>query len=263
MGIDLFSFKELYDVYLKLTYPLEIGERNMDEGEVIAKFDKIQMAALQENKSIATSSGGFDNRDRIFWETTKSVSISFSQGVFSKTHFALLSNSKILNVDNTKKIIVSKTEFKETDDQGNIVLEEAPASRQTFVYDVITGERITIISTEGKKVHTPKAFLQVIVEYQYMYDGGGQVMKIGQRLVSGFLELEGKTRIKDDTTGQVVTGLIKIPKLRLMSDLSIRMGSNANPVAANFSAEGIPVGERGESYVSEFFFLNNDISSDL
>lgn len=263
MGIDLFSFKELYDVYLKLTYPLEIGERNMDEGEVIAKFDKIQMAALQENKNIVTSSGGFDNRDRIFWETTKSLSLTFSQGIFSKTHFALLSNSKLLNVDNTKKIIVSKTEVKETDDQGIILLEDIPSPRNIFVYNKLTGERLIVISVEGNKVTTPKAFLEVVIEYQYMYDGGGQVMKIGQRLVSGFLELEGKTRIKDDTTGQVVTGLIKIPKLRLMSDLSIRLGSSANPVMANFSAEGIPVGERGESYVSEFYFLNNDISSDL
>jgi hypothetical protein len=36
-------------------------------------------------------------------------------------------------------------------------------------------------------------------------------------------------RVKDDVTGKVTTGIINIPKLRLMSDLSIRVGSDAIP----------------------------------
>ena len=75
--------------------------------------------------------------------------------------------------------------------------------------------------------------------------------------------LEGRTRIKDDVTGQVVTGIFKVPKLRLMSDLSIRLGPQASPVTGNFRAEGVPVGSKGNSYVSEFFILSDDIESDL
>ena len=45
MSMDLFSFKELYECFLKITYPLEVAGRQYEVGEVIAKFDKIQIAA--------------------------------------------------------------------------------------------------------------------------------------------------------------------------------------------------------------------------
>ena len=39
-----FGFKELYDVSLKTTYPIEVGERKLESGETIAVFDKLQLA---------------------------------------------------------------------------------------------------------------------------------------------------------------------------------------------------------------------------
>ena len=48
-----------------------------------------------------------------------------------------------------------------------------------------------------------------------------------------------------------------------MSDLSIRLGAQATPVVANFSAVGVPVGSKGSSYVGEFYILSNDIDSDF
>ena len=61
----------------------------------------------------------------------------------------------------------------------------------------------------------------------------------------------------------ITTGIIKIPKLKLMSGLSIRLGAQANPVVGNFSAVGVPVESRYNSYVMEIDFLNNDIDSDM
>ncbi len=59
------------------------------------------------------------------------------------------------------------------------------------------------------------------------------------------------------------TGIIKIPKLKLMSGLSMRLGAQANPVVGKFSAVGVPVESRHNSYVMEVEFLNNDIDSDM
>ena len=36
-----FSFKELEHLTLKATYPIEIGKRKIEPGEIIAKFDNI------------------------------------------------------------------------------------------------------------------------------------------------------------------------------------------------------------------------------
>ena len=106
-------------------------------------------------------------------------------------------------------------------------------------------------------------YTDVIMRYRYNYTNGATVAKIGQQFTQGFLELEGKTRVKDDTSGLVTTGIIKIPKLKLMSGLSMRLGTQANPVVGNFNAEGVPTDSRRNSYVMEMYFLNNDIDSDM
>lgn len=260
--VGLFSFKELYDVYLKLTYPVEINGKTLEAGETIAKFDKIQIAALNQEKDRTQAQGGWDNRAHVFWETTKEVQFSFAQGVFSKTHFALLSNSKLIQLTEDDTVPITITENLESDGEGKITLANPPRGK-VFIYEKETREKLTENTLQGNTIDIGRPFTDVVVEYQYGYTGGGHNIQIGRGLIAGYLELEAKTRIKDDTTGQVVTGLIKIPKLKLMSDLSIRLGMQANPVVANFSAVGVPVGQRGNSYVSEFYFLNNDIDSDI
>ena len=88
-------------------------------------------------------------------------------------------------------------------------------------------------------------------------------MIIGQELVKGYLSLEARTRVKDDITGHTKTGIIKIPQLKLMSDLSMRLGENAPPQMGTFKAIGYPVGSRGDSKVMEILFLEDDIDSDF
>jgi hypothetical protein len=66
------------------------------------------------------------------------------------------------------------------------------------------------------------------VDYWYDYKNNFSTFCVGKSLTNGYLSLVGKMRVKDDT-GKVKTGIIKIPKLRLMSDLSMRVGSDAIP----------------------------------
>jgi hypothetical protein len=94
--INEINFKELYEVSLKATYPIEVGGNSIEVGETIASFDKIQIANFQEIKELASTRGGYNNMALIIWETTKEVKISFTQGVFSKRQFALLSNANLI-----------------------------------------------------------------------------------------------------------------------------------------------------------------------
>ena len=88
-------------------------------------------------------------------------------------------------------------------------------------------------------------------------------MTVGRPLTQGYLSLMGKMRVKDDITGKVKTGIIKIPKLRLMSDLSMRVGSDAIPQVGRLDAVAVPEGGRGQSKVMEIIFLNDDIDADM
>ena len=103
---NLMGMKELYDVVLKATYPIEMGKRVIEEGEVILAFDKIQIAGLNEVKNYVAAQGGFDNRELVTWETTKELPLNFSQGVFSKNQLALLSNSKLIDFEPNNSVIL-------------------------------------------------------------------------------------------------------------------------------------------------------------
>lgn len=262
MNESLGSFKSLEDVRLKATYNIEIGNRNFEEGETIARFDKIDISGLSELKDYVAARGGFDNRGLVFWETTKELQLSFSQGVFSNTQFSLLNNAKLLTYDQNESIPISFTEELESDETGLITTKYDPIYGSIFIYDKSTGDKLSWYLVD-EKIKIESGFKDVVVDYKYNYENGGDVVQIGRRLLNGFVELEGKTRVKDDTSGLITTGIIRIPKLKLMSGLSIRLGARANPVVANFSAVGVPVGSRTGSYVAEFVFLNNDIDSDM
>ena len=101
------------------------------------------------------------------------------------------------------------------------------------------------------------------VDYYYDYNNGASVVNVGQALSKGFLRFEGKTRLKDDKTGHEVTGLLIIPKLKLVSNLSIFLGENASPIVPTLKAIGYPDGVRGLEKVMEIYFLNDDIDSDI
>lgn len=260
--MDNFSFKDFEHVRLRATCPITIGDRSIAEGEVITIFDKITIARLMENKAEVTARGGFDNRPHVFWTTLREATLNFSQGVMTPTQFSLVYNSKMLIVDENENVIVPYEENLESDENGNITLKYTPADAP-WVYNKSTGARITNFSIDNNIITIEDHFLDVIVIYDYNYSSGLTCYKMGLRPIESFVTLEGRTRVKDDKTGQVKTGILKIPKLRLMSNLSITLGSAANPLVGDFSATAIPVGSRGNAYISEFYLLNTDIDSDI
>lgn len=259
---NLMGLKELYDVVLKATYPIEIGNKVIEEGEVILAFDNIQIAGLSEIKKYVSAQGGFDNRELVTWETTKELPLSFSQGIFSKRQLALLSNSKLIELEpNNSSILITNREYCESDENGKIILKQVPVGK-TFVYNEETGEKLEYTLSE-KEITISEPYVNVYVTYDSKYVNGGSIIKIGNRLFRGYLKLQAKTRLKEDTNGRTVTGIFEIPKLKLMSDLSIRLGRTADPAMISFTAAGIPIGGRGASYVCNLYSLNDDIDSDM
>lgn len=257
-----FSFKDFEKVSLKATYNMKIGNKEYVPGEIITIFDKVRIAGLDTDVKRVFAQGGFDNRIRVTWERTEDLRLQFSQGVMSKTQFALMSNSSIFSNSSAQPISITTAEEHESNENRQFTLDHVP-NGEVFIYNKDTGARITQFELDNKIVTVNSPYLEVLTYYTYDYTNSSEVYKIGLNLLTGYVELEGRTRVKDDTTGQVVTGLIKIPRLKLMSDLSIRLGAQAIPLVANFSALGIPVGSRGAAYVSEFYILSDDIESDL
>lgn len=237
--------------------------RVFETGEVIARFDKIQLANFREISSRVSATGGVGNRNLITWEDTKEIQLNFSQGVFSKQQFALLSNSKLLKVEQEIPLLLSAHFSGESNEEGKIQIGKEKISN-VFVYDAKTFEKINPISSdlESGVIVIDKTYCDVEVDYQYEYTNGFTNMIVGQKLIQGFLSLEGKTRVKDDITGKTRTAILRIPRLKLVSDLSMRLGREAGPLLANFTAVGCPAAGRDRT-VMELLFLNDDVDAEM
>ena len=256
------GFKELYSVSLKATSSIEMGDNLIEVGETVAFFDRIQIANFQEIKNNTSSNGGWDNRSYVHWESTKEVRINFTQGIFSKTQLALMSNAKLIENSGRQIIPINAKEQYESDGTGKIVIDRELRD-PVFIYDSTTGKKIKEWTRSNNTIYLNEPYKSVIIDYWYDYDNGCQTLIIGQALTRGYLSLIGKMRVKDDVTGKVTPGIIKIPKLRLRSDLSIRVGSDAIPQVGRLDAVAVPEGARGQSKVMEIIFLNDDIDADM
>lgn len=253
-----FGTKELYWAALKATSQIEVDGRILEPGEIVAEFKDIQISTIDEVKDHWVAEGGYGNQGLVFWDSTKEVVFNFSQGKFTLTQVALTSNSDIY--ERKKELIdLPFTEFLESDENGDIRLQHVPV-HQLFIYDKRTGEKIKEFKLkEDKIINIKEPYRDIIVHYYFNHNTNSTIIRIGTRLIKGFLRLEGKTRLKDDKTGQNVTGYIVIPQLKLMSDLLMRLGKEAEPMVANFTGIGYPVGNRGRKTVCELAILDRDI----
>lgn len=265
-----FSFKELYDVVLKATHPFKLGNYTFATGEVVAAFDKIQISSFDLKTKVVTAHGGYNDAPRVVWESVQGADITFAQGIFSESQFALMTNSRMVDIKN-ENLKIHQREKLNLDDNGYFYLKHKPVLDDNFfIYDEETGEKKDTsnigepeetfagwkMSVEGEPLES------IVVDYNFEVDSG-RMVEIGGFLNAGFLKLEGRTKVQDDITGNMRTGILTISKLKLISTLSMRLGALAQPVVGTFKAMALPEGDKGASKVMEVVFLDDDIDSDL
>lgn len=252
------NFKELYDVSLKSNLKIEIGGRTIEPGEVIARFDRIQLGTFQEDKTFTSARGGANNLPQVWWEESNELDVVLAQGIFSLPQLSVLTGSRLMVEEGP--IVLSKRELLETDESCRCLLAADPISY--FCYDADTGEKLTC-ALEGRTLTAARQYENLIVDYTYEYQNGGRTLTVGRALTNGYVALEGKTRVKDDASGRITTGIIKIPKLKLMSELSIRLGKDGRPMVGTIRATAYPDGPRGSRKLMDVVFLEEDLDSDI
>lgn len=263
-----FGIKELYSVTLRPTLDMEINGVQYQENEPIISFEKIQMATLNENKRKISARGGYGNQTWITWETTTNVVFNFTEGVISKEGLSIISNSKILT-RNSNDFIVPYNEFIEVQNVENQCQIKTKFSVKDNLFIKFNGKKITdyVLQSDKQTILINSGVEEydiVTVYYDYIYIGKSQIFSVGERAIPGFLSLTGRMRVKDDQTGKESTALITIPKLKLTSDLSMRLGNTITPMIYNFQMVGYPVGDRSTQHVCEIvYLLDEDIDADF
>ena len=115
---------------------------------------------------------------------------------------------------------------------------------------------------EDKECHTQASEdYEYVIEYYYEYSQGALIYRIQKQRFNGLFSLEGKFYSKDENEGINYTNLIYMPKVRVVSDINLRLGEKADPTMSVFNIIGMPetVGANRSGLIMQVTRLNSDI----
>jgi len=288
-----FGTKELYEVVLRAKTPMIFGTRYLEEGEPVLYFENINMALLSERSSPIMARGGWSNLPRVIWEDRSEVSFTLTEGVMSSISMGILFSAHVSEATNeTDSLLVSKREGPFTlDAEHCLELTHWPVEyprKKTFIYEYARdvaqqkyygkrihgridpfdeGKEIPCIQVYENKELTTLADLdkQYIVDYYYEYTDEALIYTIQKERFNGLFSLEGKFYSKDENEGLNYTNLIYMPKVRVMSDINLRLGERADPSVSEFHIIGLPENQIGNKngLILEITRLSEDIDVDV
>jgi hypothetical protein len=286
-----FGVKELYEVVLRAKMPMQFGSRYLEKDEPVLYFENISLSVLTENSKPIMARGGWSNLPRVIWEDRSEVQFTLSEGVMSSISMGILLSASVTNRASSESLLVSKREgpFILNDDH-RLFLQEWPVSleqKKTFIFEYerdvaqrkVYGKRIYGITDpldESKEkpcieVYSDKELTQLadinkeyIVDYYYEYRDEALVYTIQKERFNGLFTLEGKFYSKDENDGLNYTNLIYMPKVRVMSDINLRLGERTDPSTSVFNIIGIPDSQIGNKngLILEITRLSDDIDVD-
>ena len=247
----MYGIREFYDVIFTADYDIKMGNKTIPAGEILMAFPEVPKVQLQEIRSKVDAEGGQGNRARVSWDETRGMLINFSQGVASKRQIAFLANSK---PQETEEVLVPELEALYSDDFGIVTLKHTPVQSVT-VYGEDNEKEIFIAENRTVNGLEPNTYYNF--HYQRKVSEASSV-KIGNRWITGYLHMTAKAKMKDKQTGKIETLLIDLPKVQLLSDLNVMLGSGNDVASLNFSMIAHPVGKRNETNVGRFIFLGGE-----
>ena len=295
-----FGTKELYEVVLRAKVPMQFGSRYIESEEPILYFENISMAILSERNNTIMARGGWANMPRVIWEDRSEVTFTMSEGVMSSVGMGILLSSNVIsNEQREGPILISKREGpfiltrKQVDGEKNPVhvlyLSHQPVyypTKKIFIFEYtrdaiqkkVYGKqlnvedplgRICMAIYETKDVTSDDAIpadinKEYLVDYYYEYGDEALLYAVQKERFNGLFTLEGKFYSKDENEGKEYTNLLYMPKVRIVSDINLRLGERADPTVSVFNIIGLPETTTDrKNMILEITRLNEDLSEQV
>ena len=290
-----FGIKELYEVVLKAKVPMQFGSRCLEQGEPVLYFENINMSLLSERNSPIMARGGWSNMPRVIWEDRSEVTFSLTEGVVSSISMGILLSANMIEKVQGESLYVPMREgpfdldwVTEPEDntkrhlgfyikhEPSIVLPERKAFIYEYERDVaqrkMYGKHIYVCDKTDIYGNT-LPFIEVtdgdiakqyIIDYYYEYKDEALIYLIQKERFNGLFTLEGKFYSKDENNGLNYTNLIYMPKVRVVSDINLRLGERADPTTSVFNIIGLPEKtEDSNNLIVRITRLNQDIDAEI
>lgn len=262
-----FGIKDLTNVSIKAIAPFNFGDRSIEEGEPVLYFKNVQLAQIEQNATPIMARGGRGNQSHVVWERTNDTVFQMTAGVLTNYGFGLLSNARVLSSGVNDTILVPKTEILALDLAGEGILSQVPSGRKPifcFTYkNNIIQEKLAYTTLVSKTIGfgVANAGENILVEYYYEYGSQTTLYILDKVRFNGVFSLEGKMELVGDTDGLRHTVLLTIPKMKIITNLNLRLGELATPVVSTFNILALP-GKTpySENSVIEFTELQDSIT---
>jgi len=287
-----FGIKELSEVVLKAHDPMRFGSRYLEAGEPVLYFEKVNMAVLNERQSTIMARGGWSNMPCVIWEDRSEVQFSLTEGVMSSISMGILLSASITEAKQSKEsLLIPKREGPFELEDGCIYITRQPVlypAKKVFIYQYERGvaqkkvygqldpennkynpfldetEICIKVFEDKERTKQADATKEYIVDYYYEYNEEALLYTIQKERFNGLFTLEGKFYSKDENDGLNYTNLIYMPKVRVVSDINLRLGERADPTTSVFNIIGLPenVGGNKKSMILEITRLSEDIDAE-
>ena len=274
---------------------MQFGERYIEADEPVLYFENISMAMLSEQSREIYARGGWLNQPKVIWQDRSEIRFQMSEGVVSQFGLGILLGAKVAIKGKEKPILMHKTEgpfdFAIGEETPRIYLEHWPVDytqKKTFIFEYARDAVQKKIY--GKAIHgeykdpfdpekeTPCVELyedkelniladtnkKYIVDYYYEYGKEAISYTLQKERFNGLFSLEGKFYSKDENEGINYTNILYMPKVRIVSDINLRLGERADPTVSAFNIIGLPetVGD-DKDLIVEIQHLGEDLDPDV
>lgn len=304
MKDQYFGHKELYEVVLRAKNPIQFGNRYIEADEPVLYFDNIQISTLSEQNSPIMARGGWANMPRVIWEDRSEVQFQLVEGVMSSVGMGILLSANVLSEQDRQPLYIHMkegplvayehelTSESETKVCTCVDLKYEPIIypvKKMFIFDYennaiqnkIYGKKIDNIKDgyqnpvyrielyNDKNCTIPaKNNREYVVDYYYEYgvkeNEEALIYCVNKERFNGLFTLEAKFYSKDENEGQNYTNIVYMPKVRIVSNINLRLGERADPTVSTFNIIGLPetVGDQ-KNLIMEITRLNGDIDADI
>lgn len=293
MTDEYFGHKELYAVTLRAKNPMQFGDRYIEAQEPVLYFDNVNMSVLNEQNRPVFARGGWANMPRVIWDERTEVTFQMVEGVMSKVGMSILLGANVTTTKDEEPILVNIKEGPLTpNNEGMVILQHTPVDssiKKTFIFDYdrntiqekVYGKRITNKTDpfdETKflsciQLFEDKNLTQIVnnnrefmVDYYYEYRDEEKplIYTVQKERFNGLFTLEAKFYSKDENEGKNVTNVLYMPKVRIVSNINLRLGERADPTASTFNIIGLPETD-GEykNLIMRITHLGQDIDVDI
>ena len=292
-----FGHKELYSVALRAKTPMQFGNRYIEAQEPVLYFDSVQMSLLTEQNRPIFARGGWANMPRVIWDERSEVSFQMVDGVMSSAGFSILLGANVVSEEQNQPLYINMREevkplgitYKENDKQFPLIeIKHKPVMYPVKKLFIFTYIRNTIQQKiYGKYIETEPDALGIIhhrmalaldknfeepaendgnyvIDYYYKYEDEALIYSVNKERFNGLFTLEAKFYSKDENEGLNYTNVLYMPKVRVVSNINLRLGERADPTVSTFNIIGLPetVGE-SKNLIMEITRLGQDIDADI